>query len=189
MSNSIRAIIFDMGGVILRTDNQAIREAMARRLGTTCAELEEIVFQSPTSIQAELGEISDVDHWAFVADHYRQPVENCMDLYSEFFSGDEIDLELIGYIKALKTNYKIGLLSNAWTHARQNLTRLQPYLDLFDVSIFSCEVNLRKPDARIFDLILKRLDVKAGEAVFVDDFKCNIEGAKSAGLHAVSFPR
>jgi len=183
----IKAVIFDMGGVIYRTVDQSKREAMARRLATTRRELEETLFLGPTSIQSELGRISDLDHWKFVLAHYKQPVEKYREIYAEFFAGDALDLELIAYMRTLKSKYKIGLLSNAWVNARQNITQLQDFMDIFDVSIFSAEVGMRKPDARIFNLVLDRLGVRAEEALFVDDFPDNIESAAALGMHTVLF--
>jgi epoxide hydrolase-like predicted phosphatase len=60
-------------------------------------------------------------------------------------------------------------------------------LDAFDETIFSWEVRLRKPDPRIYRLVLDRLGVQPQEAVFVDDFMKNIEGAKEVGMHTVWF--
>jgi epoxide hydrolase-like predicted phosphatase len=187
MEKQIKAVIFDMGGVILRTVDLGRREAMAKRLGTTRTELEKALFLSPTSLQSELGELSDVEHWQTILTLYHQPVENYPQMYAEFFSGDEIDLDLIAYIRSLKKDYKVGLLSNAWMNARQNIKELHDFMDIFDVSIFSAEVGLRKPDARIFQLMLDKLQVEAGEAVFVDDFPQNIAGAQGVGLHTVLF--
>jgi putative hydrolase of the HAD superfamily len=46
-------------------------------------------------------------------------------------------------------------------------------------------VGLRKPDRRIFDLILQQLGVAAGEAIFVDDFRANIDSAAALGIKTV----
>ena len=183
----IKAIIFDMGGVILRTVDPSIREQMAMRLGTTRQELEQVLFLSPTSLQSEIGELSEVEHWKVVLAHYGQPAESYPEMYAEFFSGDAIDMEMITYIEFLKTDYKLGLLSNAWMNARKNLIQLHDFLDLFDVSIFSAEVGLRKPDERIYRLMLEHLQIEPQESIFVDDFPMNIEGAAAIGMHAVHF--
>ena len=181
----IKAVIFDMGGVILRTVDPTKRDAMAERLGVTRSELEEVVFQSETSLQSELGQLSEAGHWEAVLAHFNQPAERYQDWYGEFFSGDMIDRELMTFISSLKLKVKVGLLSNAWEHARENLTSKHDFINIFDVSIFSSEVGLRKPDQRIFNLILQRLGVAAGEAVFVDDFRANIDSAAALGLKTV----
>lgn len=181
----IKAVIFDMGGVILRTVDPTKREAMAKRLGVTRSELEAVVFQSETSVQSELGQLSEAGHWKAVLAYFNQPLDCYQDWYGEFFSGDAIDRELIKFIGTLKPKVKVGLLSNAWEHARQNLTSRHDFINIFDVSIFSSEVGLRKPDPRIFDLMLRQLGVAAGEAIFVDDFRANIDSAAALGLKTV----
>lgn len=187
MPKPIKAIIFDMGGVILRTVDPSKREAMAKRLGTSRQELEQAFFQSPTSLQSEIGELSDVEHWQTILALYQQPLETYPQMYAEFFSGDAIDLELIAYIRSLKQNYKVGLLSNAWVNARQNIRELHDFVDVFDVSIFSAEVGLRKPDERLFRLILEQMSVEPQAAIFVDDLPQNIAGAAEVGMHTVLF--
>jgi putative hydrolase of the HAD superfamily len=57
----------------------------------------------------------------------------------------------------------------------------------FDVVIVSSEVGLTKPDPRIYDLCLSRLDVPAGHALFVDDRQDNVEAAARVGLHTLQF--
>ncbi len=183
----IKAIVFDMGGVLLRTMDGSRREEMARRFGTTRRELEKTLFLSPTSIQSEVGQLSDIDHWRAVLQHYQQPEEDYHEAYTGFFSGDEIDAVFMDYIRALKVEYRVGLLSNAWMNARQNLGKLYDFIDVFDVSIFSAEVGLRKPDKRIFQLMLEKLGVEAQETIFVDDFAENISGAAALGMQAILF--
>jgi beta-phosphoglucomutase-like phosphatase (HAD superfamily) len=70
----IKAVIFDMGGVILRTVDPTKREAMAKRLGVTRSELEAVVFQSETSVQSELGQLSEAGHWKAVLAYFNQPL-------------------------------------------------------------------------------------------------------------------
>lgn len=176
-----------MGGVILRTRDYAFREALAQRFGTTRKELEKVIFFSPSAKQTEMGKISDAEHWQSVLRHFGQPQENYLQAYREFFTGDEIDLDMVAYIQTLKPTYQLGLLSNAWKNARETITLMHPYLDLFDVSIFSAEVGLRKPEAPIFQLMIERLGIQPHQAVFVDDFPENVAGAAAAGLHAVHF--
>jgi putative hydrolase of the HAD superfamily len=61
--------------------------------------------------------------------------------------------------------------------------------DAFDQLIISAEVGIMKPDARIYQLALEKLGVAPAEAVFVDDFAVNIEGARAVGMYAIQFTR
>ena len=57
--------------------------------------------------------------------------------------------------------------------------------ELFDVVVDSCATGIRKPDRRIYELALERLGVPAEEAVFLDDFAGNVEGARRVGIHGI----
>ena len=63
---TIRAVFFDLGGVIVRTEFQAPRERLADRVGMTYEELVKAVFESRTSREASIGKISEDDHWKAV---------------------------------------------------------------------------------------------------------------------------
>ena len=187
MSEKINAVIFDMGGVLLRTINSQPRETIAERFGVTRAELEAFIFMSETSLRSEVGELSDKEHWETVLRHFNQPVDDCPKVYDEYFSGDAIDKELMEFAVSLKPDYQLGLLSNAWVNARLLLNERYDFIDVFDVSVFSSEVGMRKPDPAIFKVMLEKMGVGAENVVFIDDTPVNVEGAKSAGLHAIRY--
>jgi len=187
MRKDINTVIFDMGGVLLKTENPAPREALAARFGVTRIELEAFIFMSETSLRSEVGDLSDKDHWETALRHFKQPVNDYMTVYDEYFSGDAIDQELLGFVVSLKSDYQVGLLSNAWMNARMLLDMHFNFIDVFDVSVFSSEVGIRKPDQAIFKLMLEKMGVKAENAVFIDDMPLNIEGAISASLHAIRY--
>ena len=108
-------------------------------------------------------------------------------MVEEFFAKDEIDHNLINYVRKLHKSYKTGLLSNAFDDLRQIITERWHFEDAFDDMVISAEVGLVKPDARIFLLATEQLEVDANQAVFVDDMQRNIEGAKSVGLIGIHF--
>jgi HAD superfamily hydrolase (TIGR01509 family) len=56
-----------------------------------------------------------------------------------------------------------------------------------DDILISAEVGLAKPDPRIYRLAAERLGVRPDEAVFVDDFAANVEGARAVGMRAIHF--
>jgi putative hydrolase of the HAD superfamily len=108
-------------------------------------------------------------------------------LASEFWGGDRLDHELVEYVRGLRPQFKTALLSNAWDDLRIALEGQWSILNAFDEVIISAEVGLAKPDPRVFHLALERLGVKPTEAVFVDDFLHNVEGARAVGMKAIHF--
>jgi len=187
MRMKIRAVIFDLGGVLLRTTDVSPRERLARRLGMSRSELEELVFGGESGMQAQKGEISVNQHWENLARQLRYSPQQIKDLVDEFFAHDELDLQLVEYIRLLHKQYKTGLLSNAWDDTRRVIEARWHFEDAFDEIIISSEEGILKPDPRIFRLALGRLEVEAGQVVFVDDMQRNVDGAISVGMQAIRF--
>jgi len=186
-TRKIKAVIFDMGGVLLRTMDPQPRIGLAREFSTTREELEKVVFHSESSKASEVGQLSDEEHWASVFKHFGVKFEDYLDAYDRFFAGDRIDQRLIDFIRSISKKVKTGMLSNAWVNARRLLSERYDFMDVFDVSIFSYEIGERKPSREIFEIMLERLDVSAEESIFVDDFQENVAGAKELGIHAIHF--
>ncbi|MBK1784790.1 HAD family phosphatase [Prauserella sp. ASG 168] len=60
----------------------------------------------------------------------------------------------------------------------------QPWTRHFSELLFSGDVGMAKPDAKIFELLLARLGAEPGDCLFFDDRQANVDGARAAGLHA-----
>ena len=185
--NEIKAIIFDMGGVIIRTCDRNPRQELANRLGITISELENKVFYSDSSFRSERGEITKQAHWKNVLHNINVKNANIKEIDEAFWAGDCLNSELVEFIRKLKKNYRIGLLSNAFLNAREWLDKRFHFINEFDLSVFSYEVEMLKPDSRIYLLICNRLKVNPSSAVFIDDFFANVQGARNAGLQAMQY--
>ena len=186
---TIRAIFFDLGGVIVRTEYQSPRQRLAERFGMDYEDIDRLVFgggSNGTAAQAALGEISSDEHWKAVARKLKIRDKEIASVRAEFFGGDVVDWSLIQFIRALRPRYKTGLISNAWSDLREYILK-QKFDDAFDSMVISAEVGAVKPEARIFQIALEQLKVKAREAVFVDDFIENIEGCEKVGMKGIHF--
>lgn len=184
---TIKAIIFDLGGVLLRTADFSHRERLAASLNMDRHELEEFIFGGKSGDKAQRGEISVQQHWEALQRQLNCSAQDFQDLLDEFFSQDLLDEDLVDYVRKLHKNYKTALLSNAWDDLRQVIAQKWHFEDAFDTMIISAEVRLAKPDPKIFRLTLDRVGAAANEAIFVDDFQRNVVAAKTVGLHAIRF--
>ena len=184
---SIKAIIFDLGGVLLRTADFSPRERLAARLGRTRLELEALVFGGQSGTAAQRGEISMQQHW----EHVRQALDLNQPEFElfqqEFWGQDEMDYALVDTIRSLRPRCRTALLSNNFPNLRRLLAERWPIADAFDELVLSSEIGILKPDPRIYQVALERLGVQPAEAVFVDDFLHNVEAARALGLHAIHF--
>jgi putative hydrolase of the HAD superfamily len=186
---TIRAVFFDLGGVLLRTEYQTPRQHLAERFGMDYEDIEKIVFgggPNGSAARASVGEITEEEHWHNVMKMLKLPAQGFEIFRDEFFAGDVLDRRLVDFIRTLKPNYKTGLISNAWNGLRAYIER-ERFDDAFHRMIISAEVKVAKPSARIFHLALEQLEVSPNEAVFVDDFIENIEACEKVGMKGIHF--
>ena len=182
----VKAVIFDFGGVLMRTHDYAGRRKWEARLGLDKGELEMIVFASAVSNRGMVGGETMEAAWQHVAETFRLGPDEMEELQGDFWSGDRIDDELLDFLAGLRPRFKTGLLSNAWDNAR----RLFIQFGLgraFDVMVISAEEKIAKPDPRIYHIALERLGVRPEEAVFVDDMPVNVEAARALGMSGIRF--
>ena len=185
----IKALISDLGGVLLRTRTDRSRRALEQRVGLPPNTIEERVFNSDLSLKGMRGEASEEAVWL--------TLERELDLsrfgltwrefQTEFFAEDFVDEELVAFIRSVRPGLKTGLLSNAWDGLREVLQTRVRVMDAFDVIVISAEEKIAKPDPRIYHLALERLAVNPAEAIFLDDFSENVEAAAALGLHSIQF--
>lgn len=183
---SIKAVFFDLGGVIVRTEYQAPRQHLAQRLGMEYDDLVKVVFDSDSGNQASIGAIPADVHWDSIIKRLKRPVEELAAIRHEFFAGDVIDRTLLDFLRSLRGKYTTGLISNAWGDLRDYILR-EKIDDAFDHIIISAEVGAVKPDPKIYQIALERAGVKPKEMVFVDDFAVNIEGCEKLGIKGILF--
>jgi epoxide hydrolase-like predicted phosphatase len=138
-------------------------------------------------VKATVGELPKRAIWESLAAKFQLDEPEMGQLQADFWSGDRLDMHLVDFLSSLRPRYKIAILSNAWTDARDEFNR-QYHLDcLADLIVISSEERLAKPDPRIFHLLASRLGVDFGEIIFIDDFPENIQAAEKLGIRAVAF--
>ena len=163
------------------------RIKLAHKLGVPLSRLDELVFSSETAQKASMGKIKVKMHWQAVGEALGIPVEEMPAFLEQYWSADDVNWTLLDFIRDLRLNYKVGLLSNAWDDLRQTMHDRWGMDSLFDEMIISAEVGIVKPDPRIFHLAAQRLGVSPGEMVFIDDMLINVEAARKEGLTAIQY--
>lgn len=183
---TIKAVFFDLGGVIVRTEYQAPRQHLAESLGMDYDDIEKIVFGSGSAVRASVGEIDEEEHWRNVMKTLKLPASEYPRVREEFFAGDVIDREIVDFLRSIKPKVRTGVISNAWSGLRNYIVR-EKFDDAFHHMVISAEVGVAKPDPRIYHIALEQLQVQAKEAVFVDDVLENIEACQQVGMKGIHF--
>jgi putative hydrolase of the HAD superfamily len=183
----IKAILFDFGGVLVRTEDQGGRRVWEQRLGLGERALSKLVFDGEAARQATLGRGTSAEVWAHVGQTLGLDAAQLAACQADFWRGDALDTQLVDLLRRLRPRYKTAILSNAWSDAREAFTRQFGLGAVVDDIIISAEEGVAKPDARIYQIAAVRLGVQPAECVFVDDFAENVAGARAAGMRAIHY--
>ena len=183
----IKAVIFDVGGVLVRTEDRTPRRRLEEQYGLQPGEAEFLVYNSESGRQAQRGEISAAALWRSIQARFGLDDAALADFRRQFWGGDRLNAPLLALVRALRPRYQTAIISNAMDDLLPTLTHAYPMADAFDLIVGSAEERVMKPDALIFERTLARLGRQPQEAVFVDDFAHNIAAAQALGLHTIHF--
>lgn len=185
---TIRAVIFDFGGVLLRWNPRKLFESF---------------FVNQTEAIDQFIEEIRFTEWNVEQDKGRPFNEGIAELsnrfppYTHIFQAfhekwlDSIDGEIHGCVELLyplkSRGYSLCGLSN-WSAETFPAVRQQyNFFGLFDTIIISGEIKLVKPDPAIFQYCLHTIDRSAEECLFIDDSESNILAAKKIGFETIHF--
>ena len=183
----IRAVIFDLGGVVLGSPLHAIA-IYERELGLPPNAINRVV-SSTAPIGAwsrlERGEISMLEFFdGFEQDcadaGWKISAREMMERIGETSKPRPIMLEAIRRIR--EQGLHVAALTNNWAPEGDLDSSKNPLADLFHVFVESSVEGLRKPDPRIYELVCDRLAVRPEEAVFLDDIGANLKPARAMGM-------
>ena len=187
----IKNIIFDLGGVILNLDYTKTDKEFHKLGLNNFSKLYSKKKQSKIFDDFEKGRFS-AEKFIFLI----KQSENLKLKDSDFINAWnamllEIPKERMEFIKRLKKDYNIYLLSNTneihikkfEADLRKN-NWLRDFQDCFDQVYYSSNMGMRKPDYDCFNKVLEDHNLKAHETLFIDDSVQHIEGAKKVGINA-----
>lgn len=183
----IKAIIFDVGGVLIRTNDPSPRRQWEQKLGLAERESEQIVFNSEIGQKAQCGVITDTALWDWVGQRLNLSSAELAAFRADFWAGDVLDTDLVDFIRRLRPAYQTAVISNATDGLHDSLANEHKIADAFDLIVGSAREKVMKPAPEIYQRTLQRLGRLPHEAVFIDDFAHNIQAAQELGWHTIHF--
>jgi putative hydrolase of the HAD superfamily len=186
-NNDLHVVVFDIGGVLVRTEDWSGRRKWEHLLGMPDRALSDLVFNCDAALLASTGKGPDEAIWQFVATECGLAPEGIAQLRADFWSGDRLNAPLADYIRGLRKHLKTGILSNAWPEMRDLNVRQFGLEGLVDETVYSFQSGVLKPEPRSYHYVLQRLGVSASQTVMVDDAQRNITGAQAVGMRTVRF--
>jgi len=183
----IRAVVFDIGGVLETTPDLGVVPMWEVRLGLPRGELSERMHDAFAG--GSIGTITEADVHQALRDRLglddRQVAGFMADIWREYLGTP--NTELIEYARLLRPRYRTGILSNSFVGAREKERAAYGFEELVDDIVYSHEAGMSKPDPRIYALACARLGVRPDETVFIDDTDYGVAGAREVGMHAVRY--
>ena len=183
----IKNIVFDVGKVLVYFEPEWIMN----KLGfdeETKAVLRKTMFEDPLWNEVDRGVMTTdelVTAFAKNAPAYEKEIRE-----TYLHVGDSIELlpHAVEWTASLKERgYHLYIISNYGEYTLEQTKDKMDFLQYMDGAIFSYQYQIIKPDARIYEQLLKNYDLQAKECVFIDDKAENVEGAKAVGYQGVVF--
>jgi HAD superfamily hydrolase (TIGR01509 family) len=176
-SSRISALVFDWGGVI---SHEAYWEWLRRHI----PDIEDRKDYFQNLIDREnRGEHAEEELISALA---REAGQTAPQVIQEMKDARRLNEDVVSLVRALKSRYKIGLLSNASSHLRNVIAEHNAW-DLFDEVLISSEHKMLKPEPQIYKTMCTMLGILPSEAVMVDDRQKNVDGAHGAGMKGILF--
>jgi len=185
---SIRAVVFDFGGVFSfewRTHRMLAEHD--RAIGLPRDTLFNYLYSGETWELVSTGKISEDEYFRRLQAGWEGPWPAGLEEFKHGSAPAEgINGRVVRLALALRQRYRVVLLSNATVSLRGLLSELR-LLDLFDTVVISAEVGLRKPDPDAFLLTAELAGVEIDECLLIDDRRRNTEAAEALKMQAILF--
>jgi putative hydrolase of the HAD superfamily len=192
----IEAVVSDFGGVLttpLLTSFMAIQDEIGitpESLGKAMGAITEEDGENPLYAM-ERGEMAEVDFLERLADGlepllgHRPHLHRFREIYFEALDPNPAMIELMRELKV--EGRRMAMLTNNVREWEPLWRPMLPVDEIFETVVDSGFVGCRKPEARIYEMTLERLELAADACLFVDDLAPNCEGARAVGMTAVHF--
>jgi epoxide hydrolase-like predicted phosphatase len=183
----VRAVVFDIGGVLEVTPPTGWQQRWCTRLGLSDERFRRLL--APPGRAGSLGQI-DLEQYTATAQELlgfddEQAVAFMDDIWDEYLGTP--NTELIGYFTGLRERVRTGILSNSFVGAREREQERYGFADRCDAIAYSHEIGVMKPDPAAYTAVCDLLEVEPHEVLFLDDLEMCVRGAEAVGMTAVLY--
>jgi len=186
-SAKFRAIIFDIGRVLIRVDIHRAMAGLASDLKLTPQEVWSAIENDPRSLDWQEGRISPEDWHLHLSNRLGGSLtfEQFKQVWNSALAPEPIQPE--PFLEKLSKNYRLALLSNTDPIHMSDAEARFPFFRFFPIRIYSFRVGANKPNPLIYAEALRECKVRAEEAIFIDDVPAYAEAAQRLGITGLVF--
>ena len=185
-SNGIKALLFDMGNVLIFFDARRSSKAFSEAVGVPEDKIWQAFFVSDLERSYTRGEISSEEFFQRVSEHFPGKIDfaTFARLWNDIFTENQ---EMVELLKKLKKHYPLYLISNTndlhFEYVKSKFGILHHFTQCFPSHL----VGHRKPDQGMFEHVLREVRLRPEETVFIDDVLEFVEAAKRLGIFGIQF--
>ena len=201
----IRAVVFDLDDTLYdykkcnEIAEKYLFEMIETNFGVESTKVVDLLYDAKKQVKERLGENVAAAHNRLL---YMQniceqlgknPLKYATIFYNAYWDTVLEEMECFEYVKPLfdslqSRNIKIGVLTDLTSYIQYRKLNHLGLSDYVDFIVTSEEVGEEKPSEKMFNLVLKKMNVRADETIMVgDDFKKDIVGAEVLGIHTIHY--
>jgi HAD superfamily hydrolase (TIGR01509 family) len=185
----LRAVIFDIGRVLIRVDIQRVKTSLAQGLPLSPEELWSAIEKDPRWPDWQEGRMSPRDWHLHLSKRFNISLD--FEQFKNVWNSalDPHPIHKTSLFAGLRKNYRLGLLSNTDPIHVEKLESTYDFFDYFPKAVrtYSCSVGASKPEPLIYRQALRACKVRAEEAVYIDDILDYVAAARRLGLTGIHF--
>lgn len=181
----IKAVLFDIGNVLLFFSHDLMYQNMATVLGLDIDVFKKEIIDLQNHYES--GKISTEEFYAYLEARAgkQHSKKEFIQAAQSIFTPNEAIFPVVESLK--QENVKLILLSNIGEIHYQYIVEQYPIFQLFDSHILSYQIKACKPDQAIFEAAVKAADCSPQECFYIDDIPLFIEKARLLGIDAETY--
>ncbi|MEV6054496.1 HAD family phosphatase [Streptomyces sp. NPDC052107] len=185
----MKAVLFDMFGVLARVQSPESQAAIERTAGVSGQRFWDAYWSLRHPY--DRGDVLGPAYWQRVGERLGTPFTGRQvdDLIAaDLASWSEVDQESLGFLAELADGgMRLGLLSNIPEELAAHYEETHEWLGHFSVVGLSCRIGSAKPEPAAYEWCSRELGLPAEEILFVDDRSDNVQAARRVGMRGHLF--
>lgn len=187
MSSKFRAIIFDIGRVLIRVDVGRALSGLSQGITLSPDEIWSALQKDPLWLDWQEGRIPPRDWHAHVTKKLGGTLT--FEQFTKVWNSslDPHPMQDSSFLEKLGRQYRLALLSNTDPLHVAHMESTYDFFKFFPVRIYSCSLGVSKPNPLIYKEALRACKVSAEEAIYIDDVAAYAEAAQRLGMSGIVF--
>ncbi len=184
-SAMVKTVVFDLGGVLFTEGKSVAVETLSTKYGYDKNLIMGLLTSAP-SVDLRKGLISDDDFWTW-AQHELPEAYDAEIIKKQWYDGYTLDDEIFSLLKDLRANYTIAAFSGNIKSRIEYLDKKYRFRRYLHKEIYSFDHQLDKPQQAFARVMLKEIDCRPDEIVYIDDEAAAAAAAQALGVSVIVY--